>query len=93
MFSIVILLGMAIGSCGSPSSAPTQQISPIVVAEAYANKHYPRDVPHGSARAWLVEDHGEIWTVEMFAQGRMGGGIKVAINKADGKVIGSERTQ
>jgi hypothetical protein len=84
---------MALASCGSPSSTPTAQINPLTVAEDYAGKHYPQVVPRGSARAWLVEDHGDIWTVEMFSQGRIGGGIKVAINKRSGKVIGSERTQ
>jgi hypothetical protein len=86
-------LGLTLASCGLPSAPPAAQINPIEVADGYAIKHYPREVPRGSARAWLVEDHGEIWTVDMFSQGTAGGGIKMAINKRDGKVMGSERTQ
>lgn len=86
-------IAIALASCGSPSAPTASQINPIEVADSYAIKHYPSEVPRGSARAWLVEDHGEIWTVEMFAQGAAGGGIKMAIKKRDGKVVGSERTQ
>lgn len=91
--SVVALLGAVLASCGSSSPTAAPQINPIEVAESYVINHYPREVPRGSARAWLVEDHGEIWTVEMFSQGAAGGGIKMAINKRDGKVMGSERTQ
>ena len=41
----------------------------------------------------MVEDHGDIWTVEMFQQGTMGGGIKMVIRKRDGQVLGSELMQ
>ena len=91
--TLVAVPAFFLASCGSPSPSPARQTNPIEVAETYATKHYPREVPRGSGRAWLVEDHGEIWTVEMFAQGAAGGGIKMAINKQDGQVKGSERTQ
>ena len=84
----------ALASCGSPSS-PVQpkDVNPLIVSEAYAQKHHPALVPKGLERAWFVEDHGDIWTVEMFQQGTMGGGIKMAIRKRDGRVLGAELTQ
>jgi hypothetical protein len=91
--ALVTLACVVAASCGPRAQVPTTHVNPIEVAEAYASKHYPREVPRGSERAWLVEDHGDIWTVEMFAQGAVGGGIKMAIHKSDGKVMGSERTQ
>ena len=90
---LVILASVMLASCGRSAQTPSTQVNPIEVSEAYATKHFPREVPHGSERAWLVEDHGDIWTVELFAQGAAGGGIKMGIRKSDGKVMGSERTQ
>ena len=89
---LAMCLALAIASCGPSRPAP-QQINPLAVAEEYAAKHYPQAVPRGLERAWHVEDHGEIWTVEMFAQGHVGGGIRMAINKQTGKVLGAEQTQ
>ena len=68
-------------------------MNPLIVSEAYAQNHHPSLVPKGLERAWLVEDHGDIWTVEMFQQGTMGGGIKMVIRKRDGQVLGSELMQ
>lgn len=90
----VLLSGMALASCNSPSPTPARgTINPLIVSEAYARKHHPALVPKGVGRAWLVEDHGDIWTVEMFTQGMTGGGVKMIISKSDGKVLGSELTQ
>ena len=89
----ILMAASAVVSCG-PSPAPAQRsINPLIVSEEYAQKHHPTLVPKGVERAWHVEDHGDIWTVEMFKQGMMGGGIKMAIRKDDGQVIGSELTQ
>ena len=92
--NVVHFSGLAVASCGSPSTpAQPKDVNPLVVSEAYAQKHHPALVPKGLGRAWFVEDHGDIWTVEMFRQGTMGGGIKMAIRKRDGQVLGSELTQ
>lgn len=81
-------------SCYSQSGAERDaSINPLVVSEAYVQHHHPDALPKGLQRAWLVEDHGDVWTVEMFAQGMLGGGVKMGIRKSDGKVIGSELTQ
>ncbi len=55
--------------------------------------HYPGQVPEGLERQWFVEDHGDIWIAEFGAQGSVGGGIRMAITKHDGRVMGSEQTQ
>ena len=90
----VLLSGSAALSCGSPSPAPRQRtVDPLVVSEAYALKHHPTIAPRGLERAWHVEDHGDIWTVEMFKQGTVGGGIRMMVRKTDGQVIGAELTQ
>ena len=89
----VLFCGLAVASCGSPASVQPKDVNPLIVSEAYAQKHHPSLVPKGLERAWLVEDHGDIWTVEMFQQGATGGGIKMAIRKRDGQVLGSELTQ
>lgn len=92
--NVLLISGLAVVSCGSPPpSASGASINPLSVSEDYARKHYPDLVPKGLERAWHVEDHGDIWTVEMFKQGVMGGGLKMAIRKRDGKVTGSELTQ
>jgi len=88
-----ILIGTALVSCGASAPSKQESINPLTAAEAYARKHYPDQVPEGLERAWLVEDHGDIWTVEMFQQGAMGGGIKMAVSKRDGRVLGAELGQ
>ena len=70
-----------------------QEVNPLTVSEAYVQKHYPSLASKGLQRAWFVEDHGDIWTVEMFHQGTVGGGVQMAIRKRDGKVLGSQLTQ
>ena len=80
-----ILICSALAGCHA-SSPPRQEINPLTAAETYAREHYPDQVPKGLGRAWLVEDHGEIWTVEMFEQGKFGGGIRMVVSKRDGHV-------
>ena len=69
-------------------------IDPLAIAE----EHVRANLQKGSSispleREWFVQDHGDIWIVEMSAQGSVGGGTKMAIGKKDGRVLGSERTQ
>ena len=86
--------GLLIASCGSlPATDPRSDIELLAVSEAYAQKHHPTYAPKGIERAWYVEDHGEIWTVEMLKQGTVGGGVKMGIRKADGRVLSSELTE
>ena len=48
-----------------------------------------RAVPHqGLERQWSVGDRGEIWIVELGAQGKISGGIRVAILERHGRVLG-----
>lgn len=89
----VILIGAAFVSCDASVPPEHEAINPLTVAETYAREHYPQRTPAGLERAWLVEDHGDVWTVEMFKQGVMGGGIKMVITKRDGRVLGAELTQ
>jgi len=89
---IFLLSLITLTACGSQSNK--HSLDPLVVSEEYALKHYRKgDVPQGLQRQWHVQDHGEIWTVELSTQGAVGGGIRMAIDKRDGRVIGSERTQ
>lgn len=81
-------------SCSSPCATNSHpDINPLVVSEAYAKQHHPSLVPKGIERAWNIEDHGDIWTVELSRQGHVGGGIKMGVRKADGRVLGSELTE
>ena len=69
-------------------------INPIEIAEEYARRHEPAGViPEGLERQWWVRDHGEIWIAELGAQGEVGGGIRIAIRKRDGKVLGHDYSQ
>jgi len=89
----LLLLALMVASCG-PAANRAESDNPVRIAEDYAREHYlPNHVPQGMSRAWHIEDHGDIWTVELGEQGGVGGGIKVAIRKSDGKVLGSELTQ
>jgi hypothetical protein len=67
--------------------------NPLTIAESYARAHYSRLVPKGISRAWHVEDHGDIWMVEIFEQNAAGGGVRMIIAKRDGRVLGSSLTQ
>ena len=89
------LLGVALlmTSCGTRSPSGQQAVNPLVVSENYVRKHHPNALPRELERAWHIEDHGEIWTVELFEQQAVGGGVKMAIRKRDGAVLGSELTQ
>lgn len=93
--SVAILFpGFLIASCGSPSATgPHSDINPLLVSEAYAKKHYPFKVPKGIERSWHVEDHGDIWIVELSTQGGPGGGIEMGIRKTDGRVLGARITE
>ena len=88
------IAGLVTASCGVQTADSRERaINPLNVAEAYVRDHHPERLPKGLERAWYVEDHGDIWTVELFTQGMNGGGTRMAISKADGKVLGSEPTQ
>ncbi len=68
--------------------------NPLEIAEAYARTHGPEgSTPVGLERQWWVEDHGDIWIVELGKQGHAGGGIRMAIRKRGGKVLGHDLTQ
>jgi len=90
---LALLLMIGVTACGSQAKKDANP-NPLIVADEYVRTHYPKNaLPQGLGRAWHVEDHGQIWTVEVFAQGAVGGGVKMAINKRDGRVLGSEPTQ
>ena len=89
---MLLLLGTASCDCQSGRRDPSS-INPLIVSENYVRQHHPDALPDELERAWHVEDHGDIWTVEMFVQGSVGGGVKMAILKSDGRVLGSELTQ
>jgi hypothetical protein len=68
-------------------------INPIEIAERYALEHEERGAtPAGLDRQWWVRDHGDIWIVDLGAQGGTGS-IRMAILKRDGKVLGHDFTQ
>jgi hypothetical protein len=88
-----IWFALILAACGS-GRAGLQSINPLLKAEEYARTHYPEvQVPKGKDRAWLVEDHGDTWTVELFKQGQIGGGIKMVVLKRDGTVIEARLTE
>ncbi len=87
-----LCLAATLVACGSPG-AKEREVNPLAVAEDYARKHYPNRFPEGLGRQWHVQDHGDIWTVELSHQGMVGGGIKMGIRKQDGTVVGAELTQ
>lgn len=66
----------------------------LKIAEDHARVHYPDvQIPKTLGRQWVVEDHGDIWIVEIGEQNMLGGGVKMAIRKEDNSVLGAELTQ
>lgn len=84
--ALAISLSAALAGCHAPTSPKQEKINPLTAAESYMAEHFPDRVPKGLERAWYVEDHGDVWTVEMFEQGMFGGGTKMVVNKRDGHV-------
>ena len=88
-----MLIGLA--SCDRTAADDARNdANPLVVAETYARAHFPaNEVPNGLARRWIVEDNGDVWTVEFGTQNTLGGGISMTIRKRDMTVVHAERTQ
>lgn len=83
-----LIAGFWIGWVGAyGSTAAPRQFDPIVKARDYAIAHYPKDFS-GSADAlsYIVEEHGDVWTVEVAPQAQMGGGLRLMIRRGDGHV-------
>ena len=59
-----------------------QGIDPIAASDSYASKHFAPQLPPVSERVWLVEDHGDYWTVEINRRGQVGGGVQMSVREA-----------
>lgn len=91
---VVAAFAMLAGSCGKRPVSDTADVNPIAISEEYVRKHHPEALPRPEHRRWHIQDHGDIWTVELASQeSATGGGVSMGIRKKDGAVIGSELTQ
>lgn len=90
-----LIAGFWIGrACHCDKAAVQQQVDPVASARSYVIAHHPQEFGRaGTALFYAVEDHGEVWTVEVAPQGQMGGGLRLMIRRADGHVELIGRTQ
>jgi hypothetical protein len=79
-----MLIGWFIANEGYVSTRP---IDPVVSARKFATEHYPRLFSKdGTALSYSVEDHGDVWSVEVTPQGQMGGGLRLIVGRESGVI-------